>query len=218
MPRSRSSMDTSLPLHALSADQQRDLWHMRLGHVFPRRVADLYKTADGIPKLLRPDALHKCPMCTRAKLHKANRNQSEEFECTECWQDIQVDFGFFVQRSTGRKPRSSAKPSSDPKHHVREVGLRRSSRLSAQSPPPSEQGRAPTSPSTDITLDVSPPQDSSPLEQGGASSGSPPLEQGREPSNEHPSQLYSFDRILTHEGPLSRSHKRYKGATYNVKV
>ena len=49
-------------------------------------------------------------MCARAKLHKANCGDTDTTEATECWQDIQIDFGFFVQRSSGwqekKKPRS----------------------------------------------------------------------------------------------------------------
>ena len=84
---------------------------MRLGHIFGRRVAKLHEAADGIPKFQRPDELHKCPMCMQAKLHKAHRNRTEAVDCTTCWQDIQVDFGFFVQRSSGLK--TSKKGDSD---------------------------------------------------------------------------------------------------------
>ena len=40
------------------------------------------------------------------------------------------------------------------------------------------------------------------------------LYEGLSPSSE----TYTFDRILAHEGPLSRDHKRYKGHAFNVKI
>jgi len=78
----------AIPVNALSLDQQRALWHMRLGHVNQRMVSDLHKYADGVPKLPQSDDLHKCPMCTKAKIHKSRCNDEEENEATACWQDI----------------------------------------------------------------------------------------------------------------------------------
>ena len=104
------SESDDMSMNLLTYEQQRDLWHMRLGHIFGRRIGNLHEAADGIPKFQRPDELHKCPMCTRAKLHKALRNPTENLECTTCWQDIQVDFGFFVQQSSGRKTSKKTDP------------------------------------------------------------------------------------------------------------
>ena len=91
----------------LSRDQLRNLWHMRLGHFHTRRCEDAHHHVDGIPKLPRSDVLHTCPMCARSKLHKADRIPSEDVEPDECWQNIQIDFGFFVQRSSGKKTSAS---------------------------------------------------------------------------------------------------------------
>ena len=74
---------------------------MRLGHINERLVSDLHKYVDGVPSLHRSDVLHSCPMCAQAKLHKANRGDTDTTEATKCWQDIQIDFGFFVQCSSG---------------------------------------------------------------------------------------------------------------------
>ena len=83
-------------VNTLSRDQLRALWHMRLGHINERLVSDLHKYVDGVPALPRSNVLHSCPMCAQAKLHKANCGDTDTTEATECWQDIQIDFGFFV--------------------------------------------------------------------------------------------------------------------------
>ena len=101
--------DAPLPVHTLSRDQQRHLWHMRLGHYNDRYISDLHHYVDGVPKLPRSDALHKCPWCTRAKLHKASRGPPHPLQSEFCWQNIQIDFGFFVVRSSGRKEKSKKK-------------------------------------------------------------------------------------------------------------
>ena len=43
----------------LTTEQQRALWHMRLGHVNDRAVSDMHKHAAGVPKLPRADELCK---------------------------------------------------------------------------------------------------------------------------------------------------------------
>ena len=68
------------PVHALSGEQQHALWHCRLGHTHGRNVSDLHKYVDGIPKLPRSDPLIACPLCKRAKLHKADRGPTEMAE------------------------------------------------------------------------------------------------------------------------------------------
>ena len=87
------------PIHALTADQQRALWHCRLGHTNARSVSDLHKFVDGVPKMTRDDPLSSCPLCKRAKLRKADRGPTEDAEPTECWQMIQIDVGFMIQKS-----------------------------------------------------------------------------------------------------------------------
>ena len=96
-------------VRALSAEQQRALWHCRLGHTNARAVADLHKYVDGIPKVARDDPLHSCPMCKRAKLHKADRGPTEEADPEVCWQDIQVDMGFMIQISDAKMKKNVAK-------------------------------------------------------------------------------------------------------------
>ena len=87
-------------IHALTQEQQRMLWHMRLGHTNHRAVADAHKFVNGIPKLPRADLLDDCPICKRTKLHKAARGDLEDIDSEECWQHINIDFGFIVQKSS----------------------------------------------------------------------------------------------------------------------
>ena len=45
--------------------------------------------------------LNSCPLCKRAKLHKASRSSTDaSFDpaTAQCWDHIQVDFGFMVQK------------------------------------------------------------------------------------------------------------------------
>ena len=94
LPRQNSAV------HALTAEQQRALWHCRLGHTHARNIADLHKYADGIPKMTRSDAFTSCPLCLKSKLHKANRGPPEDSEPEACWQDIQIDVGFMAWRTS----------------------------------------------------------------------------------------------------------------------
>ncbi len=90
-------------IQQLSLDQQRTLWHMRMNHVNHRRVAEAHKFADGVPKLRQQDVLDSCPLCKRAKLHKANRQAEDtkiDLDSADCFDHIQIDFGFVVQRSS----------------------------------------------------------------------------------------------------------------------
>ena len=204
-------------VRALSVSQQQALWHCRLGHAHSRSVADLHKYVDGIPKLSRTDPLTSCPLCKRAKLHKSNRGPPEEATPSVCWQDIQIDMGFMVQLSNPKtKKNTKAESSSDavPKNR-KERNLvadlralpalpRRSSRSnkfsgsyrehssSRRSPPDSPQPLPSPSPVVDP---------------------SPPL--FRPPPSP---TLYSFERILDHQGPLRRNDKRYRGDSFNLKI
>ena len=82
-------------VNALTGKQQFVLWHMCLGHINEKLVSDLHKCIDGAPALPCSNVLHSCPMCDQAKLHKANHGDTNTTEATNCWQVVQVDFGFF---------------------------------------------------------------------------------------------------------------------------
>ena len=80
-------------LRQLTRDQQRFLWHMRLGHINDRAMADLHNHVDGTPKFKRNDVMSTCPLCAQAKIHKA----AGVDDSVECWQHVHIDFGFMVQ-------------------------------------------------------------------------------------------------------------------------
>jgi hypothetical protein len=97
------SFDVSTPptytLSHLSRDQQRILWHQRLGHLHSRRVSEAHKFARGIPPVPIAGDLDKCPVCLHAKLRKAAASKVDSRRATQCNQGISVDFGFLVQGS-----------------------------------------------------------------------------------------------------------------------
>ena len=106
-------------INALTREQQRTLWHMRLGHINHKRVSQAHKYADGIPKLPDKDSLHSCSFCDRAKLHKAARVKHDDLNPAdvECWDHIQVDFAFMVQRSRRHDEKDDDKSPNDDSPH-----------------------------------------------------------------------------------------------------
>lgn len=234
--------------HSLSVQQKRALWHMRLCHMNDRLVSRLHEHATGIPKLPRADPLSKCPMCSLAKLHKSARMDKEDRDTCQCWQHCQGDYAFFVQRSSGRKKatppkrkkrgapvESSASVTTDEDApdlsktilalstgqapmHIRAVGrdrppLRRSSRLQAKAPP---QPEGPSAGEGAKRGEGSKTGEGNPtVTPESPSTGSSPPKTD-EPSP-HP-DAYGFRRILTHEGPLTSTHKRYYGSNFNLKI
>jgi len=87
-------------LNHLTRDQLCLLWHQRLGHLHSRRVSNMHKFAIGIPSVPLNTDLDQCPICIKAKLHKAARGQSSSRRATQCFQGISIDFGFMVQHSS----------------------------------------------------------------------------------------------------------------------
>ena len=214
-----------VPVRVLSGDQQRALWHCRLGHTHARAVADLHKYVDGIPKLPRDDPLSSCPLCKKAKLHKADRGPPEDATPTECWQDIQIDMGFMVQTSNPKsKSNIEATSSSAPRTSRRarqttatlralESAPRRSSRTNRFTGSYSERpsGHRPSPPAADARPSPSPGQPA--LSPAAPEDGSP------SPFRPAPSSAtYQFEKIVAHQGPISRTDKRYKGEPFNLKI
>ena len=93
----------------LTQDQLRILWHQRLGHIHSRRMSEMHKYVEGVPKLPVATELDTCPICVKAKLHKADQSKSDSRHATRCNQGISIDFGFMVQASSNesRKERLS---------------------------------------------------------------------------------------------------------------
>ena len=218
------------PVRALTGDQQRALWHCRLGHTHSRNVSDLHKYVDGIPKLPRSDPLSECPFCKQAKLHKADHGPNEDFVPDVCWQDIQIDLGFMIQSS---KRKDAATPSSTPRRLSRQArrqrererfrsrpisdvrsmseGTRRSTRLNRFSGSYSES----TSQERPNRVARSMrPQSGSPS-PGGDSTLDDPRTVFRPPPS---SETYSFEKIVAHQGPLSTTDKKYRGEPFSLKI
>ena len=210
--------DGTVETRALTGDQQRALWHCRLGHTHARAIADLHKYVDGIPKLPRDDPLSACPLCKRAKLHKADRGPPEDAEPTACWQDIQIDMGFMVQLSNpkSKKNLTDSAPTPAPSTQTRRATAnlrdlqeaprrsRRATRFTGSYSEHRESSpRSPTRSPSDVLLSSPTPTDvESPL-----------------PFRPSPSpELFSFEKILTHQGPLARHDKRFKGEPFNLKI
>jgi hypothetical protein len=111
VPSTAATFDITTPptytISHLSRDQQRILWHQRLGHLHSRRVADVHKFARGVPKVPIAGELDKCPICLHAKLRKAAASKVDSRRATHCHQGLSVDFGFIVQGSkdSARKKR-----------------------------------------------------------------------------------------------------------------
>ncbi len=215
-------------MREISRDQSRLLWHMRLGHTNERVVSDLHKHADGIPPLPRADVLDSCPICARSKLQKANRIPMEEKEADECWQHIQIDHGFIVQKSGSRVPnKARRKPSSRARSHnqfrqVESSEMRPVSTESSKRPTRSKRFTGSYSESqprkgvgTDDERDkltiVNEPTHNA-AQQASAATSDPAM------SNEIDPQTYDFSSIMTHQGPIARDHKNFRGHRYNLKI
>jgi len=87
-------------IHHLTRDQQRILWHQRLGHIHSRRVSDTHRYATGVPAVPIATELDKCPVCAHAKLQKAARGTNDSRKADRCYQGISIDYGIIVQKSS----------------------------------------------------------------------------------------------------------------------
>ena len=212
----------------VSRDQSRMLWHMRLGHTNERVVSDLHKYADGIPPLPRADVLDSCPICAKSKLQKANRVPMEEKEADACWQHIQIDHGFIVQRSGSRAP---AKVRDKSRSRARSHNQFRRPASSEVRPVSTEASARPTRTKrfTGSYSDSQPRQRSSaqttrehniPGDQPTHDVSRPTATTASAPSvpDLTDSQTYGFSSIVTHQGPIARDHKNYRGHKYNLKI
>jgi hypothetical protein len=68
-------------------------------------LAQAHNFAVGVPPIAKPGPLDTCPICAKAKLHKAARSQNDSRRATQCYQGISVDFGFIVQSSSADSSR-----------------------------------------------------------------------------------------------------------------
>ena len=221
----KSCSEQPVSAAALTRDQERALWHMRVGHCNERAVTDLHHFVDGVPNLPRGDPLHRCPMCLRAKLHKADKGPVIPRKAEFCWQHVQCDFGFFVVKSAGRKTKAKStnlavktvandNVSPGATHEMRAVtrsthARRLASPATAPTVPPSIPTTVPPSPPQVETVDDDDDDELVP---------SPVLPSTSQKALPTARQKHALENLLTHEGPSSANHKRCKGCPFNLKV
>lgn len=94
-----------LHVAALTREQQRLLWHQRLGHLHFKRLSAAAKQAYGLPSIVSATCPigDACPVCQSEKLTKAARRKTDSRKATQCYQGLSIDFGFVVQKSKNEK-------------------------------------------------------------------------------------------------------------------
>jgi hypothetical protein len=93
-------IDTNVGVIHISALAERVLWHQRLGHVNPRKLADMHKSIKGIPKLSIPSDIDKCMTCWICKIRRSDRgSQDTRQDATVTSQCISMDWGFICHHS-----------------------------------------------------------------------------------------------------------------------
>jgi hypothetical protein len=90
--------DVSPQITHLSARATQVLWHQRLNHCHARRVSELHKHVDGIPKIVNPPSVDGCDTCWACKMRKSARGSGDtRCDATVLGQGVSTDFGFIVQ-------------------------------------------------------------------------------------------------------------------------
>jgi Reverse transcriptase (RNA-dependent DNA polymerase) len=90
----------------------RTLLHQRLGHLHQRRLSDLSRFVDGVPKVPFSDpALCTCPICLAAKMRRLPAGNTPTRQATQLYEGLSLDLGFVVQRPDLQKLSSSASSS-----------------------------------------------------------------------------------------------------------
>jgi hypothetical protein len=92
--------DVSPHITHLSARATQVLWHQRLNNYHARRVSELHKHVDGIPKIVNPPSVDGCDTCWACKMRKSARGSGDtRHDATVLGQGVSMDFGVIVQRS-----------------------------------------------------------------------------------------------------------------------
>jgi hypothetical protein len=89
----------AMHINSLSRPALRMLWHQRLGHLNFRKLSELHRHAQGVPRVSMPDTIDDCAVCLAAKLRKAPRGIANTMVATDCLQGLSIDFAFMVQKS-----------------------------------------------------------------------------------------------------------------------
>jgi hypothetical protein len=93
-------IDTNVEVNHIAAAAERVLWHQRLGHVNPRKLADMHKSVKGIPKISIPSDIDKCMTCWICNIHRSDHgSQDTRQDATVTGQGISIDWGFICHHS-----------------------------------------------------------------------------------------------------------------------
>jgi hypothetical protein len=75
------------------------LLHQRLGHLHQRRLRDLPRFVDGVPKTPEhAPTMCTCPICIASKMRRSPAGTTSTRTATSLYQGLSIDLGFVVQR------------------------------------------------------------------------------------------------------------------------
>jgi hypothetical protein len=82
----------------------RTLWHHCLNHSHFRRVSQMHKHVDGVPKIKKTQDTEGCATCWACKMRNSQKGSRYKREdATVVGQGIGMDFGFIVQKSCNKE-------------------------------------------------------------------------------------------------------------------
>jgi hypothetical protein len=155
-------------------------------------------------------------------LHKASRGPPHPLQSEFCWQNIQIDFGFFVVRSSGRQNKSKKKDKqTNPEDVPSPLEVNVTTRSAARKAAHAATSHADTAPSsTTSSSDQLPPAftTSAPSQQSRNSASSLGSHSSSPQVVTSTSQKYTLEKLVAHQGPLIATDKRYLGSPFNLKV
>jgi hypothetical protein len=100
---SLTGYDDGVKISYMSDRATRILWHQRLNHAHFRRVSQMHKHVDGVPKIKEPQDTDGCSTCWACKMRYAYKGcRDTRDDATVVGQGIGLDFGFIVQRSKNK--------------------------------------------------------------------------------------------------------------------
>ena len=85
------------PVHALTEQVHKMLWHNRLIHLSPQSIQNVHNFVDGIPNLskFKFSDVDQCTTCIEANLCKKSAGKRSLSESVSCpYQGLFIDYGF----------------------------------------------------------------------------------------------------------------------------
>jgi hypothetical protein len=99
-PNTLNVSNNTIGVNHTTATAEHILWDQRLGHVNPRKLADMHKSVKGIPKISMPSDVDKCMTCWICKIRRSDRgSQYTRQGATVTGQGISMDWGFICHHS-----------------------------------------------------------------------------------------------------------------------